>query len=178
MILRRLVAVVVLAAAAALATGCAPEPAPSPTAPVFATETEAFAAAEATYRAYVDALNQVDLSDPTTFEAVFAWTTGDLNAADRKGLTGYFAEGMVLTGQSSVLLIEPLSFDSKTVVVTLAGCLDVREIDVLNAVGDSVVESDRTDVQSLTITTRFDPTSPSSMLISEIGPRDGDPQCL
>ncbi len=51
---------------------------------MFASEEEAFAAAEETYRAYVDALNQVDLSDPETFEAVYAWTTGDANADERK----------------------------------------------------------------------------------------------
>ncbi len=67
-------------------TGCgaAGEPRASTPAPLFSSEAEAFAAAEATYRAYVDALNQVDLSDPETFEAVYAWTTGDANATDRE----------------------------------------------------------------------------------------------
>ena len=76
-----------LALVLGMATGCQPEPEPSPTGPVFANEEEAFAAAEETYRAYVDALNQVDLSDPETFEAVYAWTTGDANASERKTLT-------------------------------------------------------------------------------------------
>ena len=75
-----------LAIVLGMATGCQPEPEPSPTGPVFATEEEAFAAAEETYRAYVDALNQVDLSDPETFEAVYAWTTGDANAGERTSL--------------------------------------------------------------------------------------------
>ncbi len=86
--LRRVAAVTVaLAMVVPLATGCQPDPAPSPTGPAFATEEEAFAAAEETYRAYVDALNQVDLSDPETFEAVYAWTTGDANASERKTLS-------------------------------------------------------------------------------------------
>ncbi len=76
-----------LALVIAVATGCRPEPEPSPSGPAFATEAEAFAAAEETYRAYVDALNQVDLSDPETFEAVYAWTTGDANANERRTLT-------------------------------------------------------------------------------------------
>ena len=68
-----------------LLAGCAPTPpGPSPEpSVVFMTDDEAFAAAEATYRAYVDALNQVDLSDPDTFEAVYAWTTGEANANAR-----------------------------------------------------------------------------------------------
>ena len=80
MIRRAAAAAIVLALALGMTTACQPEPAPSPSGPVFANEEEAFAAAEETYRAYVDALNQVDLSDPETFEAVYAWTTGDFNA--------------------------------------------------------------------------------------------------
>lgn len=96
--LRRLARVALLGALLAGAlTACTPEPEPTPT-PPFATEAEAFAAAEATYRAYVDALNAVDLSDPATFEDVYAWTTGELNANDRRGLTNYHAEGVVEVG--------------------------------------------------------------------------------
>ena len=52
---------------AVLMSGCAADPSVEPTpTPTFANEDEAFAAAEATYRAYVDALNQVDLADPAT----------------------------------------------------------------------------------------------------------------
>ena len=80
MISRVVAATLALALVVGLATGCQPEPSPSPSGPAFANEEAAFAAAEETYRAYVDALNQVDLSDPETFEAVYAWTTGDANA--------------------------------------------------------------------------------------------------
>ena len=80
MISRVVAASLALALALGLTTGCQPEPRRHPSAPAFANEEEAFAAAEETYRAYVDALNQVDLSDPETFEAVYAWTTGDANA--------------------------------------------------------------------------------------------------
>jgi hypothetical protein len=58
----------VVLAAAVLLVGCAPQPdatpTPSATALPFATDKEAFAAAEATYRAYVDAQNGVVISDP------------------------------------------------------------------------------------------------------------------
>jgi hypothetical protein len=66
---RRFAAAATLALALALTTACAPDPAPTPSPTGFASQEEAFAAAEATYRAYVDALNAVDLSDPATFEA-------------------------------------------------------------------------------------------------------------
>ncbi len=83
--MRSLTALALVAMVAPVVAGCAPDPAPAPTTAVsFSSEEEAFAAAEETYRAYVDALNQVDLSDPGTFEAVYAWTTGEANADERK----------------------------------------------------------------------------------------------
>ncbi len=81
------------ALAAALLSGCTGEPAPVVSTPSFATEDEAFAAAEQTYRNYVDALNQVDLSDPATFEPVYAWTTGDANARARETFSQMHADG-------------------------------------------------------------------------------------
>ncbi len=82
--LRLAAAAAALALAAVAVTGCStPAGAPKPT-PAFSSEAEAFAAAEATYRAYVDALNAVDLSDPSTFEDVYSWTTGDANAGARR----------------------------------------------------------------------------------------------
>ena len=64
--------------------GCGTPTDPAEPTPVFTSEEQAFAAAEETYRAYVDALNQVDLSDPATFEPVFALTTGEANAVRRE----------------------------------------------------------------------------------------------
>ena len=98
MIRRAAAAAIVLALALGMTTACQPDPAPSASGPIFANEEEAFAAAEETYRAYVDALNQVDLSDPETFEAVYAWTTGEANAGARKSLLEMHADGWTVTG--------------------------------------------------------------------------------
>src|SRR5690349_14748370 len=96
-----LLAAVSVALAATLA-GCAPAvPAPEPT-PTFSSEAEAFAAAEATYREYVKALNAVDLSDPETFEAVYSWTTGDARAGEREALTRMHADGWEVNGTTSI----------------------------------------------------------------------------
>src|SRR6478735_4515131 len=125
-------------------TGCTtPEPPePTPT-PAFSSEEEAFAAAEETYRAYVDALNQVDLSDPETFEEVYAWTTGELNASDRKGLSTYHADGASVDGDSSVLLIAPPPGGSVLEGDGIAVCLDVSDVMVTDAHGSSLVDPDR-----------------------------------
>src|SRR5690349_13054891 len=102
MVFRVIAAALAVAVVLGTATACQPEPAPSPSTGAFATQAEAFAAAEETYRAYVDALNQVDLSDPETFEAVYAWTTGDANANERKTLSRMSADGWRVTGSTAV----------------------------------------------------------------------------
>ena len=169
---------VALLLAGASATGCSGQPAPdpsTPSAPAFASDEEAFAAAEETYRAYVDALNEVDLSDPATFEPVFAWTTGELNASDRKGLSRYHAEGVSLTGTSNVTLVEPANHRGDS--LELAVCLDVSRIELTSTDGSSLVDRDRVDVQTITVTLENASSSPTGLLVSAIGPRDGDPIC-
>lgn len=165
----------VAAAAAAVAlvllaaTGCQPEPAPSPSGAAFATEAEAFAAAEETYRAYVDALNQVDLSDPETFEAVYAWTTGDASAGEKKSLTGMHADGWTVTGNTSIRQIQPFTFDTTAdATVVLRVCTDVSGVQVLDAAGESVVAPDRPAIQASEASFVGDTSSPTDLLISDI----------
>lgn len=175
--LRLVSTIIALAVVAGLTSGCVPEPTSSPSPTGFATEEEAFAAAEATYRAYVDALNQVDLSDPETFEAVYAWTTGELNATDRKGLTAYHAEGAKVSGTTTPTLVELSSFEVPMDSVSLATCIDVSTVDVVNADGISLVDPDRTDVQSLIVTLIHNADSKTGLVIESIGPREGGPSC-
>jgi hypothetical protein len=145
--------IVVLAAAALLLVGCAPQPdatpTPSATALPFATDEEAFAAAEATYRAYVDALNQVDLQDPATFEAVYAWTTDDALAGERKSLSSMHAEQLSLSGTAVVLRVSPKLISEN--LVEVYGCLDVSRVGVHNISGESQVGPDRPDIQAVIV---------------------------
>lgn len=163
--------------ALALAGCTTPEPVePTPT-PAFSSEEEAFAAAEETYRAYVDALNQVDLSDPETFEAVYGWTTGEANASDRKTLSGFHADGVTLKGSSVITLLEPIDAVSGSKEVTLAACVDVATVDLLDAEGRSIVDSGRPDIQTTTITLSADSDAPRGFLISDIAGREDGPRC-
>jgi hypothetical protein len=173
----RLVAAVAASVLVAAAlTGCVGEPDPVTTTPGFASEEEAFAAAEQTYRNYVDALNQVDLSDPETFEAMYAWLTGDASGAVRKTYSQMHADGWSITGKSRAALIDLASvggvdFGS----IDLAVCLDVSDIDVLDASGKSVVNADRLDVQPLSIA--LIRTNGADLKISRINGREGEPSC-
>lgn len=134
---------------ALLAAGCTPEPAPSPSPTGFASEEEAFAAAEATYRAYVDALNQVDLSDPATFEAVYEQLSGSALADERKSLTTLHAEGSIVEGET---VLSGFWNKSGTDPLTGIGCLDVSAVSLTDASGASLVDPNRPSKYALELT--------------------------
>lgn len=158
-------------------TGCTPDPAPSPSPTGFASEEEAFAAAEATYRAYVEALNQVDLSDPATFEPVYQWTTGDVNATDRKSLTAYHADSVTVSGESQITLMSLSDLSDDMDAPALTVCLDVSAIDVRDSGGESLVSDSRPDVQKLTVMFTSSRSTTSGLVIANIAPREGEPAC-
>jgi len=166
-----LVAVVIMGGA-----GCTPEPEPTPTPTGFANADEAFAAAEQTYRAYVDALNEVDLADPATFEPVYDWSTGDFNSEERRVFSEYHADKLTVSGESVVTLVEPVRWDEQEGLIEMAVCVDVSGVDLVDAAGISVVSPDRVDVQSTTVTLSRG-SSPTSLLIVDITGREGEPPC-
>lgn len=158
--------VALLAVGAALSACTATAPEPTETA-LFSDEDEAFAAAEATYRAYVDALNAVDLSDPDTFEDVYAWTTGEANADERKTLSQMHADSWTVDGETVVVLFAPDSLDASDVTTVHAVvCTDVGDVEVKDSSGASVVSPDRPSRYSLQVIFT-DADSPTGFLISE-----------
>jgi hypothetical protein len=169
----------VVLAAAVLLVGCAPQPdatpTPSATALPFATDEEAFAAAEATYRAYVDALNEVDLQDPATFEAVYAWTTGELLAEERRTFSQMHADGWTVTGNSEVTFVTGQHVRRRSVEV--AACLRVAEVRLADSAGTSVISPDRPDQSVVRVVLDAARSSPNGLLISAISASDGAVPC-
>ena len=146
---QRLSKILVVAVVAALLSGCVAGPSPQPTpAPTFTSDAEAFAAAEATYRAYVDALNQVDLADPETFEAVYAWTTGEANAEERTNLSRMHAENWQVSGRTEILTVSREGAEPTVIVV----CVDVSGVSVVDAAGATQVSPERPNQYALAIT--------------------------
>lgn len=131
---------------------CAPEPAPTPTPTGFASEEEAFAAAEATIDAYVEASNQLVVSQPETFEPLLALTTGAQNEFDRKRLSAYHADEYTISGRTSVAGIKPETWAESTETASVLACLDVSELDIKDRSGASTVSADRPPRQSLRMT--------------------------
>jgi hypothetical protein len=145
----RLAALVVCAS---ILTACAPtpEPIPDPTpSPLFASEAEAYAAAEATFGRYIAALNLVDPSDPHTFEPLFDLSGGSVEKTDRKNFSTMHAEKQQLSGDAHVVSFKPISSDSPFHEVLAFACLDVSEVQITNADGSSGVEPGRPAVYPL-----------------------------
>lgn len=175
MIIRRAAAVALAASVLFGASACTTaEPDPTPT-PPFASEAEAFAAAEATYRAYVDALNGVDLSDPETFEPLLATTTGEFEADERKTLSQLHADGWAVKGESVVERVDQLATGEGEALI--GACLRVDSVELVDSAGRSQVSSDRPPVQSLRITL-VPSTDGSRLLISDIEGAELHPPCV
>jgi len=175
----RITAAAVIALLVLALTGCTTREPPEPTpTPAFSSEEEAFAAAEATYRAYVDALNQVDLSDPETFEPVYELTTGEANAEARETFSQMHADGWSVGGMSSPTAIQPRVVDGGSLDdVEVAVCLDVSGVTLVDSEGTSMVATDRPQVQSMLVTLEAGQESRTNMLISRFAGRDGEPTC-
>lgn len=145
-----------LAVAAATLSACTPaaEPEPTPTA-AFASEAEAFAAAEETYRAYTAALNAVDVSDPATYEKLFALSSGNFEAADREAFSELYAENYSMTGESKVIKFGGIESKEPFEEVSALVCVDVSGSDVIDVSGASVVPPERVDIKAIHVTFRM-----------------------
>lgn len=144
MTLRAVAATAALAASVLLLTGClapAPEPEPTPTG-VFASEEEAFAAAEETYRAYVDAVN-ARRADPMSQPDPQSFLISEALEADIDSRRNFDELGIHIVGNSEIASFEPLDADLDTGSVVVEACYDSSEARVLNEAGEDVTVSDR-----------------------------------
>ncbi|MBN9225056.1 MAG: hypothetical protein ABS63_06830 [Microbacterium sp. SCN 70-27] len=127
---------------------CAPGPAPSPTPTGFASEEEAFAAAEATYRAYVEAGNE-ERVEPTRSPSSSSFLTGRALQDNIDGEAQLAEAGVRLVGSSSVTNAHLEEWTPSK--VTIIVCLDFREVRVVDADGNDVTPESRGDNASLQI---------------------------
>ena len=168
-----------LALAALMMSGCSAPAAPlEPEAlPVFASDEEAFAAAEATLQLYVTASNSVDLAEPKTSEAMLALTTGAFNASERKALSAMHASGMVKRGAESITLVQAEEIDRVRGHVTLAVCLDVSGVELFDADGLSKVSDSRSKEQTLRVDFQPGQGKHAALMMSHLVGREGAPEC-
>lgn len=148
------IAAATIAGAWVIATvGCSPEPAPVPSpTPAFTDEADAFAAAEKVYRAYNDALNEVDPADPNTFEPLYALSSGDFEAADRENFSVMHAEGHEISGSARIVSFTGISATPTFEQVVATTCLDVSDVRITDRDGASLVSETRPDIYALNLT--------------------------
>ncbi|MEV8170783.1 hypothetical protein [Microbacterium sp. NPDC077486] len=141
-----------LAVGVSMLSGCTATPDPTPTpSPAFSSEEEAFAAAEATYREFTRRLNEVDTSDPATFEPLYELSTGDFEKADRKAYSAMHAEGIKVEGETRILSFAAVDSDATHNAVAAVVCLDVSDVEVTDSNGVSQVAPGRPDVYALRV---------------------------
>lgn len=140
-----------LAAAGATLSACAPTPEPSPTpTAAFASEQEAFAAAEETYRAYNDAVNRQrdgEETDPQSFLIALALEN------DIDGTRVLEENGVHISGHGDVSEVRGTTADLESVpaTITMLVCLDVSATRVLNADDEDVTPTDRPEAVALDV---------------------------
>ncbi|GAA2015861.1 hypothetical protein [Microbacterium ulmi] len=150
MILRRTTAALALALAAAFATGCAPDPEPVETPPTFASEEEAFAAAEETYRAYVDALNS-RRSDPGARPSPSSFLIGRALEVDVDTQTKFSQEGLSIVGATRIVDLTHEHASFAPLNVSLYVCLDSSATRVVNRSGQDVTPASRETITLLAV---------------------------
>lgn len=151
MILRATTTALGLAAAAVMLSGClapAPEPTPTSTA-VFASEDEAFAAAEETYRAYNDAGNawrtEPSSADPMAFLVGRALE----DALDTQRLLDEY--GVHAVGETVIEWVDHVRADPVAGDVVLDVCLNSSATRAINQAGEDVTPADRSDLTLIRI---------------------------
>ena len=149
--LPRLPLALLFAASAFALTGCSPEaavPSAPPSAeaePLFASDEEALAAAEAAYREYLTVVNTVLQEGGADPERIQPLVSDEVWADDLKGAERWQQDGLTSIGETTLeksVLQQVISTESSTEVVSY-NCLSNTGVDVLNDAGESVVSADR-----------------------------------
>lgn len=143
----------VLTIGVSMLSGCAPAPESTPTpSPAFSSEEEAFAAAESTYREFTRRLNEVDTSDPATFEPLYELSTGDFEESDRRAYSAMHAEGIKVKGETRILSFRGTESSPPFESVRAVVCVDVSDVEVIDSNGVSRVAPDRPNQYVLSMT--------------------------
>lgn len=158
----RLPLALLLAASAFALTGCSPEaavPSAPPSAeaePLFASDEEALAAAEAAFARYLDVAFDVFSAGGESPERLEEVAVGDALQADLDRASQYAEQGLRQTGDPVIIQSElqqyiPDASDQDEVIIY--SCLDGTSIELLGADGES--RSDPNRSKTITVENRF-----------------------
>ncbi len=125
------------------------DPTPTPTS-AFASEEEAFAAAEATYRAYVDAVN-ARREDPTAVPPPTDFLIADALEAEISAENIKTAEGLSISGRTVVTAVKGVNWEPQRGEVELTICVDSSGTTVHDVTGADVTPADRAETYALRV---------------------------
>jgi len=184
-------AIAVLASAGALVlalTGCIGAPAPSsvPTSvpssspePIFASDEEALAAAEAAYREYLATIDTIAAEGFASFDALNSAVTPDHRGEVIASLESLRTAGLTPVGATT--------FDSASLVetvqtqdiadVSLYLCLDVSGVRVMDRSGADVTSSERDDRSPMQVQFESAAVGDPRLLVASEEPWNGDDFC-
>lgn len=148
----RSVAAATIAIALSSVLGCAPEPAPVPTPkPAFASEEEAFAAAEEVYRAYNDALN-MERAGATSGDSL-DYLTGLVLEQEIRTAQELQASGIRIEGATRITQFQAIVADVGVAVAEVKAtvCLDISEVRAVDASGTDVTAAGRSDTYAIEV---------------------------
>lgn len=122
-----------------------PPPAPEPTVtPAFASDEEALAAAVEAYSAYLAVSDAILADGGANPERIYQVATSSLGADEIEGFAEFQANGFRSVGRSTFDDMRLQSFSSEAIdAVRVYVCVDVSEVDVVDASGKSIVAPDR-----------------------------------
>lgn len=140
--------IVALMAVGLVACTTEPAPAPLPTPSALSSEDAAFAAAEATYRAYVDAVN-ARREDPQSLPNPESFLTGAALESSRSAQQRFDAADVRLDGASQVVEVLEHSRDGSD--IELVVCVDSSDTRLLNGDGVDITPANRQEVGALRV---------------------------
>lgn len=153
-------------------TGCVPEvsePTPVPTvvasdAPIFASEEEALAAAEAAYAEYVRVSDLIGAEGGAGAERLIPFLSPDMYERESKIYEVLVESKRTIVGKTSYsgFILQRVSDAMTSVDIQAYVCVDVSNNRILDAAGIDVTPADRADRVSLQVT--FEATSTSTVL--------------
>ena len=148
--LRRRTAIPALTIGLALAGCASPVEQPMPT-PSFANAETAYAAAEATYRAYVDALNE-HRANPTSEEQPNAFLTGQALDNEVEAQAQLADLSLRVIGPSVITSFVPVAATNAGTEVLAQVCLESSATRVIDSGGSDVTPADRESLSPLSVT--------------------------
>lgn len=166
-----------------LLTGCvgAPAPTPSPApestpAPIFASDEEALAAAEAAYLAYSAVINAIAHDGNQGAERIREVVTDEYAVQIEKMFADLTQRGLEIEGDTkvdSIRLVESADVDGHAE-VTMLLCSDVTKSRILDTTGTDVTPSQRPDRSALQAILVSSDDVPEKLVVDKEDPWSGD----